>query len=264
MEEGGLLTEAIRRKPYSIILFDELEKAHSDVQNILLQILDEGELTDTMGHRVDFKETIIIMTSNVGARQLLKGGKLGFDEESSKKEARKDQIMEELKHFFSPEFLNRIDETVIFESLTEKNIKDIVKILLEEININIIEKNIHIELTAAAAEYLAKNGFDEKYGARPLRRLLQKEIEDELALYILEEKIDKPTLVKVDCKENKIDFKFSRLAQKKLERLKRDYLIHEKSVEDFWDDYDQENDPANTEIPHLPPVKAMKKETASA
>ena len=205
-EEGGLLTEAVRRKPYSILLFDEIEKAHPDVQNILLQILDEAELTDTMGHRVDFKETIVIMTSNIGARQLLKGGMLGFSQINDKSEAKKDQVMEEMKRFFNPEFLNRIDEVIVFESLLQKDILKIVEILIDEINESIITKDMHLNLSKAALKYIAAEGYDEKFGARPLKRLIQREIEDILSLMILKDKIKGPTQVKIDYKDKKIKF----------------------------------------------------------
>ncbi|MCB1147240.1 MAG: ATP-dependent Clp protease ATP-binding subunit, partial [Leptospiraceae bacterium] len=180
-EDGGQLTEAVRRKPHSIILFDEIEKAHNDMQNILLQILDEGELTDTMGHRVDFKETIIIMTSNLGARHLMKGGKLGFESEAGKAESKKDQVMDELRKFFSPEFINRIDDVIVFDMLKPEEIREIVELMVDEINMNILHKNLYIVPDKEALDYLGEKGFDEKYGARPLRRLVQKEIEDELA-----------------------------------------------------------------------------------
>ncbi len=234
-EEGGQLTEAIRRKPYSILLFDEIEKAHHDVQNVLLQILDEGILTDTMGHCVNFKETIIIMTSNLGARELLKGGKMGFGEKGYEGEGKKDQVLEELKRFFSPEFLNRIDEIIVFETLKQKDMKEITYLLLDEINENIIQRNLHIELSVSAVDYLSKKGFDEKYGARPLRRLLQKEIEDELAMNILEKKITKPALIKINLKDNKLIFKITKLPSSKLLALKRRYVPEEESVDDFWD-----------------------------
>ena len=261
-EEGGQLTEAIRRKPYSILLFDEIEKAHHDVQNALLQVLDEGELTDTMGNRVDFKETIIIMTSNLGARQLLKGGKVGFGEANREKEEKKDQVLEELKKFFSPEFLNRVDEVIVFETLNAKDIKDIVRILLEEINENIIRRDLHLEVSRQSINYLSKKGFDEKYGARPLRRLLQKEIEDELAMRVLEKKIKHPTLIKIDVVDDELTFKTSKLSYSKLLKLKNDYMPDEKSVEKFWDDYDQDEEETKPPSPEEPKKKRkQRKET---
>ena len=259
-EEGGLLTEAVRRKPYSILLFDEIEKAHPDVQNILLQILDEGELTDTMGHRVDFKETIVIMTSNIGARQLLKGGRLGFGENNDKSEAKKDKLMEEMKRFFSPEFLNRVDDVIVFESLLPKDIVKIVEILIEEINKSIISKDIHLVLSRAAFKYIASEGYDEKFGARPLKRVIQREIEDVLSLMILKEKIKGPSVVQIDHNNKKLDFKLNKLSSQKLKKLQKKYLAGEQSVEDLWSDYEsettqnisQENNGKNKEHPPTP------------
>ena len=255
-EEGGLLTEAVRRKPYSILLFDEIEKAHIDIQNILLQVLDEGELTDTMGHCVDFKETIIIMTSNLGARQLLKGGKVGFEEDKEKKATKKDQVMQELKRFFSPEFLNRIGEVVVFDALSHEDVKEIVYILLDEMNENVIQKNLYIQLSDSAVKYLSEKGFDEKFGARPLKRLLQKEIEDELALRILKREVERPTLVRVDYKDKKLNLKLSPMSSARLMKLKKEYLPDEKSVEEFWDDYDKDQE--DEEPPPPPPKKPQK------
>jgi len=249
-EEGGQLTEAVRRKPYSVILFDEIEKAHHDIQNILLQLLDEGELTDTMGHHVDFKETIIIMTSNLGARNLLKGGKVGFaGNGDAKNNGKKDQVLDELKNHFSPEFLNRIDDIIVFDILTKKEVKEIVAISIDEMNHNVIEKDLFITLTKGAVDYLAAKGYDEKYGARPLKRLLQKEIEDELATFVIEKKINEPTEVAIGVKEKKLTFKFSTLSEEKLRELKHEYLIEENSLEAIWKETDFDDETVDHEQP---------------
>ena len=263
-EEGGLLTEAVRRKPYSILLFDEIEKAHPDVQNILLQLLDEGELTDTMGHRINFKETIVIMTSNIGARQLLKGSTLGFTKNDDRSGAKKDKIMEEMKRFFSPEFLNRIDDVIIFESLFPKDIVKIVEMLIEEINESVITKDIHLVLSRPALKYIASEGYDEKFGARPLKRLIQKEIEDKLSLMILKERIKGPTEIKIDHVNKKLDFRLTKLSEQKIKKLQKKYLTGEQSVEDLWDDYENETQdvsPKNPKDKEHPP--APKTELAS-
>ena len=235
-EEGGQLTEQIRRKPYSILLFDELEKAHPEIQNIMLQILDEGELTDTMGHRVDFKETLIIMTSNLGARALVKGGKMGFAETDAIQESKNDQVLEELRRHFSPEFINRIDEIVVFNPLTKEELREIVDIAINDINKNIINKDLQLILDKSAKDYLADNGYNEKYGARPLNRLIQKEIEDELANQVLEGEINSPTKFKISVKRGKLVFKTEVLKEKELEDLKKDLLVAEESIDSYWDD----------------------------
>lgn len=240
-EEGGQLTEAVRRKPYSILLFDEIEKAHPEIQNILLQILDEGELTDTMGRHVDFKESIIIMTSNLGARSLVKGGKVGFNDDSLRQESKKEQVLEEIRQFFSPEFLNRIDDVIMFEPLTREEIREIVDILVDEINSNLIYKNMHLDLTRTAKDRLGEQGYDEKYGARPLKRLMQKEIEDELAVQVLEGNIDGPTQIRVGSnKKGEFTFKFSKLGEDKLNQLRAEYMIQENSLDDFWDEFEDD------------------------
>lgn len=235
-DEGGQLTEKIRRNPYSILLFDEIEKAHPEIQNILLQILDEGEITDTMGRRVDFKETIIIMTSNIGARNLLKGGKMGFDDDDTRESSKKDQVMDELKKFFNPEFINRIDEIIIFEALKREEIREIVELLIDEINSNLIEKEMHIKLSNAAKDYLGNKGYSDKYGARPLKRLVQKEIEDEIASMVIDQEIELPGLIRIGVKNNKLTFKTAKLGQEKLEELKAEYLVDEQSIDQYWEE----------------------------
>ena len=194
-EEGGQLTEAVRRKPYSVILFDEVEKAHPDVFNILLQVLDDGRLTDNKGVTVDFKNTIIILTSNIGSARII---------EINDKEQRKKAVMEELKLHFRPEFLNRLDDIVIFEQLNLEAITNIVDILFNNIKKKLEEKEIEISLTKDAKEYIAKVGFDPIYGARPLKRAIYEEIEDRLAELILEDKITQGSKIMFDVENNEI------------------------------------------------------------
>ncbi len=182
-EEGGQLTERVRRHPYAVVLFDEIEKAHPDVFNILLQILDEGHITDSLGRKIDFKNTVLIMTSNIGARQVSKGGGMGFskqDEESSY-ESMRERIIEEVKHTFNPEFLNRVDELVVFRRLTRQDMVKIIDIVIQEMLEKVANRNIKIRLTKGAKEFIADRGFDPQYGARPLKRTIQKYIEDPIA-----------------------------------------------------------------------------------
>jgi ATP-dependent Clp protease ATP-binding subunit ClpC len=186
-EEGGQLTERVRRKPYSIILLDEIEKAHPDVYHILLQVMDDGALTDSYGRLVDFKNTIIIMTSNLAARSIEKGTALGFQKEETGKsfDRIKDNIRDELKKTFNPEFLNRIDDVVIFSPLSHENILKIVDIEIEKVNVTISEKGLTLELTEEARSWIGKEGYDPAYGARPLRRVIQRAIEDTLSEEVL-------------------------------------------------------------------------------
>lgn len=241
-EEGGQLTEAVRRKPHSIILFDEIEKAHMDIQNILLQILDEGELTDTMGHRVDFKETVIIITSNLGARHLMKGGKLGFESVEVRNESKKELLLDELRKYFSPEFINRLDEIVIFEMLSSEEIRQIVELMINEVNSNILHKGFYITVSKEAQSLLGEKGFDPKYGARPLRRLVQREIEDEVAQLILEKNLVDATEFKVGVKNEKIYFRSRKIQDERLEKLKEQYHIEEDSIDLFWEEMQSEAD----------------------
>ncbi len=188
-DDGGHMTEIIRKKPYSVVLFDEIEKAHPDVFNIMLQILDDGRLTDSKGRHVSFKNTIIIMTSNVGAHMIQNTSKLGFsvsnDEKKDKYEKLKDTVMEELKKAFRPEFLNRIDDIIVFAHLNKEEIREIVDLMLNDLFKRLGERELSIEVTDAAKDYLAKEGYSETYGARPLRRVIQKKVEDVLAEEIL-------------------------------------------------------------------------------
>lgn len=201
-EEGGQLTEKVRRKPYCVVLFDEIEKAHGDVFNILLQILDDGHITDAKGRRVNFKNTIIIMTSNIGARNIIAPKKLGFisqeDAEKSYEDMKK-SVMEEVKRTFKPEFLNRIDETIVFHPLTSEQIREIASIMIKRL-IERISKNVGIEisLTEAALDFLGKKGYNQAYGARPLRRTIQTYIEDKLSDEILAGEIKEGEAIKVD------------------------------------------------------------------
>ncbi|NMA85871.1 MAG: AAA domain-containing protein, partial [Tissierellia bacterium] len=210
-DEGGQLTEAVRRKPYSVVLFDEVEKAHPDVFNILLQILDDGRLTDSKGRTVDFKNTVIIMTSNVGATSLKKQNVLGFsvagDEEKEEYEKMKETIMEELKRTFRPEFLNRIDEVIVFHSLMEKQVKEIVEIMVEDLEKRMKKLNINIKVSDETIDYISNKGFDPVYGARPLERTITKMIEDQLAEEILKGSVSKDDNILIDFKEDKLVFK---------------------------------------------------------
>ena len=188
-DDGGHLSELVRKKPYSVILFDEIEKAHPDVFNIMLQILDDGRLTDAKGRHVNFKNTVIIMTSNVGASMITTSGKLGFstaeNEKKDKYEKLKDTVNEELKKAFRPEFLNRIDDIIVFAHLSKEEIREIVDLMMKDLFKRLSERELSIEVTDEVKDYLAKDGYNEAYGARPLRRLIQKKIEDQLAEEIL-------------------------------------------------------------------------------
>ncbi|MEG0318592.1 MAG: AAA family ATPase, partial [Niameybacter sp.] len=210
-EEGGQLTEKVRRKPYCVVLFDELEKAHSDVFNILLQILDDGHITDSSGRRVNFKNTIIIMTSNLGARNIIEPKRVGFNSTTDEKknyEEMKKSVMDELKHVFRPEFLNRIDETLVFHSLTNEHIKEIAHIMIRDLT-NRITKNvgIQIKLTQEALNFLAEKGYSKAYGARPLKRTIQTYIEDKLADEILGGQLREGDEVQVDFESDTIVLK---------------------------------------------------------
>lgn len=188
-DEGGQLTEKIRRRPYSVLLFDEIEKAHPDVFNILLQIMEDGRLTDSHGRMVDFKNCVLIMTSNLGAHDIMNKRKIGFTDEmgnSSRYESMKEKIMEELKRSFKPEFLNRVDEIIVFQRLNEEDTKKIVTLMLNRVADRLKERNVFITFTDEAKDFLAKQGFDENYGARPLRRAIQQMVEDTLSEEILE------------------------------------------------------------------------------
>jgi ATP-dependent Clp protease ATP-binding subunit ClpB len=200
-EEGGFLTEAVRRRPYSIVLMDEIEKAHPEVFNILLQILDDGRLTDGHGRTVDFKNTVVIMTSNIGSQWIMDLGEKDYNEMRSR-------VMEAVKAHFKPEFLNRIDELIIFHSLGLEQIKAIVEIQVKKLEQRLSEKQIHLNMTEKAKEWLAKEGFDPSYGARPLKRVIQKEIQDKLAMKILEGKFKEGTTIIADMDDKKDELLF--------------------------------------------------------
>ena len=209
-DDGGHLTELIRKKPYSVVLFDEIEKAHPDVFNIMLQILDDGRLTDAKGRHINFKNTIIIMTSNVGASMITTTSKLGFstadDESKDKYEKLKETVTEEMKKAFRPEFLNRIDETIVFSHLSKEEIRQIVDLMLKDLFKRLEEKNLSVEVTDEVKDHLAKDGYSEAYGARPLRRLIQRKIEDNLAEEILSGKYSQGDTIRLTLVDDKITF----------------------------------------------------------
>jgi len=207
-EEGGQLTEKVRRHPYSVVLFDEIEKAHPDVFNILLQILDEGRITDSLGRKIDFKNTILILTSNIGARQIRHGGGIGFarDDEKSDYDTMKNRIMDEVKRIFNPEFINRVDEIVVFRHLNQQDMVKIVDIVVEEMLDKVSDRNIEILLTKGAREFIAEKGFDPVFGARPLKRTIQKYIEDPIAEEILRGNFSDGSRIQVKKKGDELDF----------------------------------------------------------
>ncbi|MGG3735888.1 ATP-dependent protease ATP-binding subunit ClpC [Heyndrickxia coagulans] len=208
-EEGGQLTEKVRRKPYSVVLLDEIEKAHPDVFNILLQVLDDGRLTDSKGRTVDFSNTIVIMTSNVGADALKRNKSVGFtiqDTVEADYKDMKDKVLEELKKAFRPEFLNRVDETIVFHSLEKKHLNEIVTLMAKELSDRLKEHHIELVLTDAAKEKVAEKGYDPEYGARPLRRSIQKNIEDRLSEEMLKGNIKEGQKVLVDVKDGEFTF----------------------------------------------------------
>ena len=199
-EEGGQLTEAVRRKPYSVVLFDEIEKAHPDVFNILLQVLDDGRITDSKGKTVDFKNTILIMTSNIGSSYLLEG----IDEEGNIKPEAQDMVMNDLKNHFRPEFLNRLDETIMFKPLTKANITNIIDLLVKDLNRRLADKELSVELTSAAKNYVADHGYEPMYGARPLKRYLQKSVETLAARLILSDGVDAEDTILIDVENDQL------------------------------------------------------------
>jgi ATP-dependent Clp protease ATP-binding subunit ClpC len=208
-EEGGQLTEAVRRRPYSVVLLDEIEKAHPDVFNVLLQIMDDGRLTDSKGNVVDFKNTIIIMTSNIASDLILNYVKEGksFDEIE-------ERVREELKHYFRPEFINRIDHVVVFKPLTKEHMKQIVEIMIRRLEARLKDKNIKLTITESAKEYLAEEGYDPTFGARPLRRLIEREIETPLARMIIAGEVQEGQTVRVDYNGEKLILEVARELEK--------------------------------------------------
>jgi ATP-dependent Clp protease ATP-binding subunit ClpC len=207
-DDGGQLTEFVRRKPYSIVLLDEIEKAHPDIYNILLQIMEEGNLTDSKGRKVNFRDTILIMTSNIGAKEIQKGGRLGFEDNEGEKDFHKSEITkDELKKYFNPEFLNRVDEVIYFESLQKDEIIKIVDIMIKDFNKRLKDKKIFVTMTRKAKELMANIGYDKAFGARPLRRIFQKELEDYMATQMLSGAYQMPTIIEVHESKDKFDFK---------------------------------------------------------
>ena len=209
-DDGGSLTETIRKKPYSVILFDEIEKAHPDVFNIMLQILDDGRLTDSKGRHVNFKNTIIIMTSNVGASMIANQSKLGFttadDEKKDKYEKLKDTVNEEMKKAFRPEFINRIDDIIVFAHLSKEEIREIVDLMMKDLFKRLDERGLKMEVTNEVKDFMATDGYNEAYGARPLRRLIQRKVEDTLAEEILTGKYQEGDTIVLDMKDGKMFF----------------------------------------------------------
>ena len=213
-DEGGQMSEKVRRNPYSVVLFDEIEKAHPDIFNVLLQVLDDGRITDSTGRVVDFKNTVIIMTSNAGAQTVIQPKNLGFmsqDDEKKDHENMKNKVMEEVKRLFKPEFLNRIDDIIVFHTLSKDEIGQIVDLMINSVNKRTLEQmKISIELDKDAKDYIVSKGYDSKYGARPLRRTIQNEIENVLAEKILEGEVKNGSKVLVSCKDGKLSFSLKR------------------------------------------------------
>ena len=207
-DEGGQLTERVRRKPYCVILFDEIEKAHADVFNILLQVLEDGRLTDSGGRSVDFRNTVIIMTSNAGAQSAAKASVLGFgaDRKAMQAERTRETMMNELKRTFKPEFLNRVDEIVLFAPLEQEQTLAIAKLMLKSVAARLKERNIELIVTDDAARLISSEGFDPEYGARPLRRAIQQRVEDALSEEILSGKITIGDTVKMEVIDDKLTF----------------------------------------------------------
>ena len=199
-EEGGRLTEAVRRKPYSVILFDEIEKAHHDVFNVLLQIFDDGRLTDGHGRTVDFKNTVIIMTSNIGSHYLLEG----ITSNGEIREDVREQVMNELRQHFRPEFLNRVDEIIMFKPLTLDEVKQIVRLMINDLARRLEERRIRIDVSDKALEYIARTGYDPVYGARPLRRYIQRELETRIGRALIAGDILEGATIKIDVENDSL------------------------------------------------------------
>jgi ATP-dependent Clp protease ATP-binding subunit ClpC len=223
-DEGGQLTEPVRRRPYSVVLFDEIEKAATEVHNILLQIMDDGILTDSNGRKVDFKNTIVIMTSNVGTQALKKDTTFGFiagDDRSKRSyEKIKETVMNELKNAFPPEFLNRLDDTIVFRMLDKDDLQKIVRLMLADLNKRLTNHNLTLEISDAAADFLVEKGFVENQGARPLRRIIQDQIENALADKLLSRELAENSRVNIDVRDKELTF----TAEKKTTRARRKKL----------------------------------------
>ncbi len=210
-DEGGQLTEQVRRHPYSVVLFDEVEKAHPDVFNLLLQVLEDGFLTDSKGRKIDFKNTIIIMTSNLGSRSLFETKAVGFNaDNTSQIKLRQDRVREALKQFFRPEFLNRIDETVIFDELNQKQLRQIVTLLTRKLIDRLHKQGVQLKISRAALDKIAKDGYNPEMGARPLRRAIQKDIEDEIATMLIKGDLNSGDILKIGCSHNHLKFEVNK------------------------------------------------------
>ena len=228
-EEAGELTEAVRRRPYSVILFDEIEKAHRDVFNILLQVMDDGVLTDSQGRRVDFRNTVLIMTSNLGSKMITDRGSLGFGVEEidspESYEEMKSKVMGEVKETFRPEFLNRLDDIIVFHQLTKEEVYAIADLMIKELQERLAERKIKIKVTRAAMDLLVKEGYDPKYGARPLRRTIERMVENAISDKILEGEIDRGDLIEIDAEDGEI--KFHKKAAEPEEEREEEELVHQ-------------------------------------
>jgi ATP-dependent Clp protease ATP-binding subunit ClpB len=200
-EEGGQLTEAVRRKPYSVVLFDEIEKAHPDVFNVLLQVLDDGRITDSQGRTVDFKNTILIMTSNIGSEYLLEG----IDGEGNITPEAEEAVLNDLRNHFRPEFLNRLDETIMFKPLTKENIGGIVDLIIEDLNRRLSDRNLSIKLSEEAEDLIVEQSYDPVYGARPLKRYIQKTVETLAAKLILKGDIAEGDTITITVKDGQLE-----------------------------------------------------------
>jgi ATP-dependent Clp protease ATP-binding subunit ClpC len=217
-EEGGFLTEKVRRRPYSVVLFDEIEKAHPDVFNMLLQVLDDGRLTDSVGHVVDFKNSILIMTSNLGTSFIGKRTSPGFlsEGEETTHERMKEKVMDELKRAFRPEFINRIDDIIVFHALSREHITAIVQLMVDRINKQLADKGIQLEPTGAALDLLVQKGYDPTYGARQLRRTIQKYVEDPVAEAIVRGQFGEGARIEVDVESGNFTFREIQVAEPRL------------------------------------------------
>jgi ATP-dependent Clp protease ATP-binding subunit ClpC len=206
-DDGGQLTEKVRRKPYSLVLFDEIEKAHPDVFNMLLQVLDDGRLTDSNGRTVDFRNTIIVMTSNVGAQELRDNKFAGFGTtaQSQDYDTIRNTMMKELKNSFRPEFINRVDDIIVFHSLEKEHLKEIVTLMINQLTERLSDQDIHLEVTESATEKIAEEGYDPEYGARPLARSIQRHIEDTLSESLLSGEELEGRVVTIDYKDDEFN-----------------------------------------------------------
>src|SRR5690554_4437785 len=209
-DEGGQLTDRVRQRPYSVVLLDEIEKAHPEVFNVLLQVLEDGRLTDSKGRTVDFRNTVVIMTSNVGAQQIQRETSIGFRivvDERSEYESMKQKVTDELKRTFRPEFLNRIDEIIVFHALNKEHIKEIADIMLADLRKQLKEMNMEMEITPAAKDFLADKGYDQDFGARPLRRAIQRYIENPLTEEMLKGQFQEGAKIIVDLGDGELMFR---------------------------------------------------------